>query len=86
MKIEEDIELAIGKIYFFDYGGTCCIGRLKEINVCNYNFYDHLHYWSGYENYRRGGYCVKAGIINIREASDSEKHNLLRHSIENKTI
>ncbi len=77
------IEMQAGKIYFISYGGSSeVIGRYKDSDVCNYIFFSHLHYWNGYENYHSGGYCVRNGIIEIREATQSEKFNLFRFEVE----
>ena len=83
-----EIELEQGKIYYLDYGSnTQIVGRYKDTDTTQYNFYDLLHYWNGYESFRRGNqYCVKSGIENIRRASKSEIHNLVKHEIENDCI
>ena len=82
----KDIQLKIGKIYMFDYGGTQVIGKFLKENCTQYDLFDCLHYWSGFENFRKNTYCVKHGIENIREASDSEKMNLIRFEIEHNCI
>jgi hypothetical protein len=81
-------ELEQGKIYYLDYGSnTQIVGRYKDTDTTQYNFYDLLHYWNGYESFRKGNqYCVKSGIENIRKASKSEIHNLVKHEIENDCI
>ena len=81
-------ELEQGKIYYLDYGGnTQVIGRYKYSDVSKHFFYDLLHYWNGYEAFRKGNqYCVKSGIENLRRASKSEIHNLVKHEIDNDCI
>ena len=81
-------ELEEGKIYYLDYGSnTQIIGRYKNSDASNHNFYDLCHYWNGYETFKKGiEYCVKAGIENLRRASKSEKHNLVKFEIENDCI
>ncbi len=81
-------ELIQGKIYYIDYGSnTQIIGRYKDSETCKHNFYDLLHYWNGYENFRfNNQYCVKSGIENLREATKAEKHTLIRFEIENNCI
>jgi hypothetical protein len=81
------VKMEPGKIYFISYGGTEIVGRYKgEDGVTMHLFYDHLHQWNGYENFYREGYCVHTGIVEIREATQTEKQALLRHSIANNTI
>jgi len=77
-----------GKIYFLSYGGTEVVGRYKRDDTCNYFFYDYLHQWAGFENFHHGDslYCVKSGISEIREATQTEKQALLRKSIEHNSI
>lgn len=84
-KILKTEELEQGKIYYLDYGSnTQIIGRYKNSDVCEHFFYDLLHYWNGFETFRKGNqYCVKSGIENIRRASKAEIHNLIKHEIEN---
>lgn len=86
----KNVELVLeqGKIYYIDYGSnTQIVGRYRDSDKCNHNFYDLLHYWSGYESFMsKGYYCVKAGIETIRRASKSEIHNLVKHEIENDCI
>lgn len=81
-------ELIQGKIYFLDYGSnTQILGRYKDSDFSNHNFYDLLHYWNGYETFRNGKqYCVKSGIEQLREATKPEKHCLVRFEIENNCI
>jgi len=83
-KILETEELVQGRIYYIDYGSnTQIIGRYKDSDFMNHNFYDLLHYWNGYETFRSSKqYCVKSGIENLRRASKSEKHNLIQKEIE----
>lgn len=78
-----------GKIYYLDYGGnTQIVGRFKEDSTTQYFFYDLLHYWNGYESFRKGPneYCIHTGVENIRRASKSEIHNLVKHEIDNDCI
>jgi hypothetical protein len=84
-KILKTEELEQGKIYYLDYGNnTQIIGRYKNSDVCEHFFYDLLHYWNGYENFRKGNqYCVKSGIENLRRASKAEIYNLVKFEIEN---
>jgi hypothetical protein len=80
------IEMEQGKIYFISFGSsTQLIVRYKDNDACNYNFYDHIHYWNSFENFhKRTGqnHCVKHGIKEIREATLAEKHALLKFEIE----
>ncbi len=83
MSNEKIIEMESGKMYFISYGGSSeLVGRYKESTTTDHLFFSHLHYWNGYENYHTGGYCVKLGIEQIREATQVEKHSLFRHEIE----
>lgn len=77
-----------GKIYFLDFGGnTQIVGRYKDSDSCNHNFYDLLHYWNGYESFKYNKeYCVKHGIEEIRRATKAEKHALIRFEIEHDCI
>ena len=77
-----------GKIYFISYGGTEIVGRYKCDEGSNYLFYDYLHQWAGFETFRycEGLYSVKSGVIEIREATQTEKWALLKKSIEHNTI
>ena len=81
-------EMIQGKIYYLNYGSnTQIVGRYKDSDFANHNFYDLLHYWNGYETFRSGSqYCVKSGIEELREATKPEKHTLLRFEIENNCI
>lgn len=82
MQKEEILEH--NKIYYLDYGrNTQIIGRYKSADNGQYLFYDLLHYWNGYERFTKNDYCVKNGLENIRRASKSEIHNLLKHEIDN---
>lgn len=84
---KEEIVLEQGKIYYLDYGNTQIVGRYKDSDVCNHNFYDLLHYWNGHETFRKSKeYCVKNGIEIIRKASKSEIHHLIKHEIEHGCI
>jgi len=86
--ILQKAELVQGKIYYLDYGNnTQIIGRYRESDACNHFFYDLLHYWNGYESFRKGSqYCVTSGIEHLRPASHPEKMNLIRFEIENDCI
>jgi hypothetical protein len=85
--MEEKTKLEVGKIYFIAYGeNTQVVGRLSKENSMNYEFYDHLHYWNGYEKFHKGGHCVTSGITEIRRATKPEKHALVRHEIDNDCI
>ena len=76
-----------GKIYHISYGGnTQIVGRFKNSDVVNHNFYDLLHYWNGFESFKIATYCVKSGIERIRPASQAEKMTLVRFEIENDCI
>lgn len=77
-----------GKIYHVSYGGnTQIIGRFKKEECTDYIFYDLIHYWNGYETFRKSEQrCVKSGIDDVRPASKSEKHSLIRFEIENDCI
>ena len=79
---EEEIEQ--GKIYYLDYGSnTQIVGRYKDSDACNHNFYDLLHYWNGHESFKQNNeYCVKSGIENLRRATKAEKHSLIRYELE----
>lgn len=82
--MEEKITLEHNRVYFIDYGGTQIVGRFKDQETCQYNFYSLLHYWNGYETFRYNKqYCVTSGITNIRRASKSEIHTLIKNEIEN---
>lgn len=82
----KDLELEIGKIYFIQFGSqTQIVGRYKDELNTNYLFFDHLHYWNGYETFHKRGqqnYCVKSGIEEIREATLPEKHALIKFELE----
>ena len=80
------VEMQEGKIYFMSFGGSELICRFKNSECTTHHFFSHLHYWNGYENYHGGGYCVKSGIEQMREATQAEKHNLFRHELENKDV
>lgn len=76
-----------GKIYFLSFAGTEVVGRYKGEDVCNYFFHDYLHQWAGHETFHgQAAYTVKHGITEMREATQTEKQALLRHSIANNTI
>lgn len=84
----EKITMEQGKIYYLDYGGnTQVVGRFKESSSLNHIFYDLLHYWNGYETFKpKNETCVLSGIENIRRATKSEIHNLVKFEIEHGCI
>jgi len=82
----EKKELSEGKIYHIDYGNSEVVGRYKNTENDRHNFYDLLHYWDGHEVFRANNDCKIAGIKNMRRASKSEIHNLLRYEINNDCI
>ena len=86
--MEEKLVLEQGKIYYLDYGSnTQIIGRYKDTDATQHNFYDLLHYWNGYESFRYNNqYCVKNEIENIRPASQAEKMSLIRFELEKNCI
>ena len=84
----EEIPLEQGKIYHVSYGGnTQVLGRFKESEFMDHIFYDLLHYWNGYESFRKDNQrCVKSGIEEIRPATQAEKMSLIRFEIEHNCI
>jgi hypothetical protein len=84
----DKIEMELGKIYSLDYGGnTQIVGRFLEDTTTQYIFFDLLHCWNGFKTFRgKNPYCVHSGIENIREASKSEKMNLVRFELEHNCI
>ena len=81
------MEMKIGKIYYIKYiGGTELIVRYLESTTTEHKFFAHLHYWSGYERYHGRGYSLKAGIEQIRRATQPEKHNLFRNEVEKEDV
>ena len=80
--------MEVGKIYFLDYGGNNqIVGRFLEDTTTQYIFFDLLHYWNGFETFKQNKpYCVHIGIENMREASKSEKMNLVRFELEHNCI
>ena len=80
--MSKQIEMEPGKIYSISYGDAQLIARYKKSDVCNHYIFSGLYYWSGFENYRPSGHCVKAGITSIRPASRSEKFNLFRFEVD----
>jgi len=56
--------LVQGNIYYLDYkNNTQIVGRYKSSDTCNHFFYDLLHYWNGYEAFKKDNqYCVTSGI------------------------
>jgi len=88
--MELKIKMEQGKIYFISFGGgTQLVVRYKGDDACNYNFYDHIHYWNSYETFHKRSdlnHCVKHGIEEIREATLPEKHALIKFELENNCI
>lgn len=81
------IKMEIGNMYYIRYiGGTELIVRYLNSNATQHNFFTHIHYWNGYEKYRRNGWSLKSGIEEIRRATQPEKHNLFRNEIENEDV
>lgn len=80
--------MVAGKIYYLNYGGTEIVGRFISEDATNYYFNEYLHQWAGRESFRHGNnnYCIKAGLQEIREATQTEKQALLRKAIEYNTI
>lgn len=82
----------MGKIYFISFGAnTQLVVRYKCSDVTNHHFFDSIHYWNGFETYRKSicqqaNYCVKSGIEEIRRATLPEKHALIKFEIENNCI
>lgn len=61
------------------------MGRFLEQYTCNYVFSDYLHYWNGYETFKKNkSFCVLSGVIEVRKATASEKHNLVRFEIKHR--
>lgn len=85
---ENENQMEQGKIYFISYGGnTQIVGRFKETKITDHFFYDLLHYWNGYESFRKSKQpCCKTGITEIRPASQAEKMSLIRFELENDCI
>ena len=43
----EKIQMEVGKIYFISFGvSTQLVVKYKGEDVCNYLFFDYLHYWN----------------------------------------
>lgn len=87
---QEKIQMEQGKIYFISFGSsTQIVVRFKSEETCNYNFYDHIHYWNSFETFHNRehvNYCVKSGIEEIREATLPEKHALIKFELEHHCI
>jgi len=85
---EEKLTMKQGYIYYLDYGSnTQIVGRYKDSDATNHNFFDLIHYWNSSETFRsRNEYCVKNGIENIRRATKAEKHRLFQFEMENDCI
>lgn len=80
MKVED---LKSGRIYHISFGeNTQVVGMVKQVDSLKITLSFYHHYWSGYESLKRESYVVTSGIELIREASKSEKHNLLKSAIE----
>lgn len=85
--MEEKIKMEPGKMYYIAFGpNTCLVVRFKEEDTMNYHFYSHLHYWNQFEKFHSGGYCIKGGITEIRQATCPEKHHLFMEEIENDCV
>jgi len=86
--MDENFEMEVGKIYFVSFGiNTQIVGRYKGSDACNHYFFDILHYWNGYESFRKQKeYCVRNGIEEIRPATLPEKHTLIRFELEHNCI
>lgn len=88
--MKEKFKMEFNKIYFIQYSRNVqLVIRFREEQICNYIFFDHLHYWNGFETFHgseQSNHCVKSGIEEIREATLPEKHLLLRHEIEHNLI
>lgn len=82
------IKMELGKIYYLDYGSNNqIVGRYLNDDGSQYIFFDLLHYWNGYETFQQNKpYCVRNGVEDMREASKSEKMNLIRFEIEHDCI
>ena len=82
----EKIQMEVGKIYFISFGvSTQLVVKYKDEDVCNYLFFDYLHYWNSFETFYNGNhrnFCVKGGIEEIREATLPEKHALIKFELE----
>ena len=77
-------ELEHGKIYFVSYGGnTQLVFRFDRDETTQFYYFDALHYWNGFETFRKGSsYCCHSHISELRAATKAEKHALLRFEIE----
>lgn len=86
--MSDKLKLEQGKIYFIAYSSnTQIIGRYKEDGPTDHIFYDLIHYWNGYESFRKSvQHCVRSGITEIRPASQAEKMSLIRFEIEHDCI
>lgn len=81
------VDMLIGKIYHISYGeNTQVIGMVKSIETMKISFFNHLHYWNGYESFHQKGECVTSGIEEIREATKCEKHNYFKSALEKDAI
>ncbi len=67
------------QIYRITFSGVELVCRYKKSDTCRHYFFSELHYWKIYETFKLDVYCVKAGIVNIADASKCEKFNLIRH-------
>lgn len=80
--MRELLKMEVGKIYHISFGSAELIARYKSSDTCNHFTFSGLYYWSGFENYKPNGHCVKAGIEAIRPATNCEKFNLFRFEVE----
>ncbi len=82
----EKIQMEVGKIYFISFGSnTQLVVRYKDTDVCNYTFFDSIHYWNGFETFHKrdgANFCVKNGIEDLRPATLPEKHALIKFELE----
>lgn len=66
--MENNQEMEMGKIYFISFGAnTQLVVRYKCSDTTNHHFFDSIHYWNGFETYRKSicqqaNYCLKSGI------------------------
>lgn len=83
----EKKELQTGKIYFVAFGeNTQLVFRHRDSATTCEHYIAALHYWNGFETFKKDGYFFHSGITELRSATKPEKHNLLKHEIENGTI
>lgn len=77
------LKMEPAKIYFIDCDYYNIIARFKEDAFARHFFYSRLDSRAGYNS---GGNIVQDRVVNIREATDSEKHNLFINETANKTL